>query len=231
MLIPGFEQPGVVFDAVLHAGTAGAVLWYERRNIGAWFGSSAGRRLFGVLAIGTLATLVTAFPLRLLAVAAFSKPAWVGFGLLATGLVVGATRLLSGGPHTESTISWRHAAAIGVAQGLAVFPGLSRSGVTIAASLGVGLDRSWAARFSFLLSVPVIAVVTAGQIVEGRAEMVTVGGGFVLACIVGAVAAGVTGYVVLQLVITTVSSRVFHRFAWYCIPLGLAVLLIVRGIP
>jgi undecaprenyl-diphosphatase len=229
MLIPGFEQPGVVFDAVLHAGTAGAVVWFERRKIVSWFGSSPGRRLLALLVLGTIATVVVAFPLRRFAVAAFSQPLWVGFGLVLTGVVVATTRLLPGGSRDESSTSWRQALTVGLAQGLTVFPGLSRSGVTIAASLGAGLDRGWAARFSFLLSVPVIAVVTVGQIFERQAELVTAGNGFVLACIVGALAAGITGYFALQLVITTVSSRIFHRFAWYCIPLGMLVLLLVWG--
>jgi undecaprenyl-diphosphatase len=226
MLIPGFEQPGVVFDATLHAGTAGAVLWFERRRIVNWIGSISGRRLLALLALGTIATVVVAFPLRRVAVAAFSQPLWVGFGLLLTGVIVATTRLLPGGSRDESTTTWRHALAIGLAQGLAIFPGLSRSGVTIAASLGTGLDRGWAARFSFLLSVPVIAAVTVGQIFERKAELVIAGNGFLIACTVGALAAGVTGYFALQLVIKTVSSRIFHRFAWYCIPLGLLVLVL-----
>jgi len=152
MLIPGFQQPGVVFDATLHVGTAGAVVWFERRRILSWLGSSSGRRLLALLVLGTIATVVVAFPLRRVAVAAFSQPLWVGFGLLLTGVIVATTRFLPGGSGNESTTTWRQALAIGLAQGMAVFPGLSRSGVTIAASLGTGLDRGWAARFSFLLS-------------------------------------------------------------------------------
>jgi undecaprenyl-diphosphatase len=229
MLIPGFEQPGVVFDATLHAGTACAVVWFERRTILDWIGSIEGRRMLALLALGTVATVVVAFPLRQVAVAAFSQPAWVGFWLLVTGIVVGSTRMLAGGPRDELQTTWRQALAIGLAQGVAVFPGLSRSGVTIAASLGAGLDRNWAARFSFLLSVPIIAAVTAGQIFERRTELVAAGDGFFLACVLGALVAGVTGYFALQLVIKTVSSRIFHRFSWYCIPLGLLVLALVWG--
>ncbi len=226
MLIPGFEQPGVVFDATLHVGTAGAVVWFERRRILNWFGSSPGRHLLALLILGTIATVVVAFPLRSIAVAAFSEPLWVGFGLVLTGVIVATTRFLPGGSGDESTMTWRQALAIGLAQGLAVFPGLSRSGVTIAASLGAGLDRAWAARFSFLLSVPIIATVALGQVFESRAELMIAGSGFLVACAVGALAAGITGYFALQIVIKTVSSRIFHRFAWYCIPLGLVVLIL-----
>jgi undecaprenyl-diphosphatase len=226
MLIPGFEQPGVVFDAMLHAGTAGAVVWFERRRLVSWLSSSQGGRLLGLLVLGTMATVVVAFPLRRIAEAAFSQPLWVGFGLLLTGIIVATTRFLPGGSRDEISTTWHQALAVGLAQGLAVFPGLSRSGVTITASLGAGLDRGWAARFSFLLSVPIIAAVTVGQVFEKRAEMVIAGNGFLLACTVGALAAGITGYFALQLVIKAVSSRIFHRFAWYCIPLGLLVLVL-----
>ena len=229
MLIPSFEQPGVVFDAMLHAGTACAVVWFERRRIIGWFGSDSGRRLLALLVVGTLATVVVAFPLRRVAEAAFSLPVWVGSGLLLTGVIVAVTRVLPGGAGDESSTTWRQALMIGLAQGLAVFPGLSRSGITIAASLGAGLDRGWAARFSFLLSVPVIAGVTVAQIVERKAELVIAGNGFLIACIVGALAAGITGYFAIQLVIKTVSSRIFHRFAWYCVPLGLLVLALTWG--
>jgi len=229
MLIPGFEQPGVVFDALLHLGTAMAVLCFERKRIAEWVGADSGRRLLVLLALGTVATVFVAFPLRYVAVAAFSLPAWVGFGLLLTGGVVAVTALLPGGAGDEATMTWRQALAIGLAQGVAVFPGLSRSGLTIAASLGVGLDRGWAARFSFLLSVPVILAVSAGQVLEQRAELMSVGDGFLPACLIGALAAGVTGYFALQLVIKTVSSRVFHRFSWYCIPLGVLVLALSWG--
>lgn len=229
MLIPGFEQPGVVFDAILHVGTALAVVWFERRKIVDWIGADVGRRLLALLVLGTAASILVAYPLRQIAVAAFSLPVWVGFGLLLTGGIVASTRLLSGGASGEATTTWRQALAIGLVQGVAVFPGLSRSGVTIAASLGVGLDRTWAARFSFLLSVPVIAAVSAGQVLEERAELMIAGNGFLLACLIGALAAGVTGYFALQLVIKAVSSRVFHRFSWYCIPLGILVVVLTWG--
>jgi undecaprenyl-diphosphatase len=108
-----------------------------------------------------------------------------------------------------------------------VFPGLSRSGTTIAAGLGVGLERSWAARFSFLLGVPAVAGVTVVELLSHRVELAATSGSFALACIGGAATAFIAGYIALGIVLKTVSSRVFHRFAWYCIPVGLVVLVIV----
>lgn len=229
MLIPGFAQPGVVFDAMLHVGTAGAVVWFERRQIVDWMRSVICRRLLGLFFVGCVATSVVAFPLRNTATAAFLDPSWVGVALILTGVVVGSTRLLLGGSRAEGDMTWRHAAAVGLVQGLAVFPGLSRSGLTIAAGLGCGLQRSWAARFSFLLGVPAILGATFVELLSSREALLGADLGFLLACLLGAAAAGISGYFALKVVIRTVSTRIFHRFAWYCIPLGLLVLAISWG--
>ena len=229
MLIPGFKQPGVFFDAILHTGTAFAIVWYERRRITEWFQSASGRRLLGLLFLGTAATAVVALPLRRVAEQAFERPLWVGVALIVTGLVVASTRFLPGGSVGEGETTWRQSVLVGLVQGIAIFPGLSRSGATIAAGLGGGLERSWAARFSFLLSVPAIAAVTVVEIVETQPGMAAAGSLFGLATIAGGLAAGITGYFVLQVVIKTLSSRIFHRFAWYCIPLGILVVALVLG--
>ena len=225
LLIPGFSQPGVVFDAMLHVGTAAAVVWFERRQIVKWASNAAGRRILGLLVIGTAATAVVAFPLRPTAIAAFHRPVFVGAALIVTGCVVAATRLLPGGPSGESDTAWRQAAAVGLAQGLAVFPGLSRSGVTIAVGLGNGMEREWAARFSFLLAVPVITAATVVEVAGAWEFGDGLSAAFAAACVLGSVCAGVTGYYALRVVIKTVTSNVFHRFGWYAVPLGLGVVL------
>ncbi len=229
MLIPGFEQPGVIFDVLLHAGTGFAVVWYERDQISEWLHTAVGRQILGLLLLGTVATSIVALPLRNVAEQAFERPLWVGIALIVTGLIVAATRFIPGGSVGESGTTWRQTVLVGLAQGIAIFPGLSRSGLTIAVGLGGGMQRSWAARFSFLLSVPAIAAVTVVEIVETQSGMATAGNGFGLAAIAGGLAAGITGYFALQLVIKTVSSNIFHRFAWYCIPLGILVVALVLG--
>lgn len=230
MLIPRFEQPGVLFDAMLHVGTAAAVAWFERRQILEWLGSAAWRRVLALLVVGTLATAVVGFALRDVATRAFEKPLWIGGFLVVTGCVVASTRWIGGGERGVERTTWREAIVIGSLQGLAVFPGLSRSGTTIAAGLGAGLERSWAARFSFLLSVPAVAGVTLVELFSHRHELAATSGDFVLACALGALSAAIAGYAALGIVLRTVSSRVFHRFAWYCIPLGVLVLAIVAEI-
>ncbi|HHQ47995.1 MAG TPA: undecaprenyl-diphosphate phosphatase, partial [Acidobacteria bacterium] len=194
MLMPGFHQPGVLFDAMLHMGTAAAIVVFERNRLIRWLRSPVGPRMLLLLIVGTLVTAVPGLPLRHLAEAAFGRPAWVGGGLLVTGLVVLVTRFLAGGATDEESTSWRQVAAIGLAQGLAVFPGISRSGMTIATGLGAGLERQWAARFSFLLAVPAIAGATVVELAGARGQLGSMGPGFWTACTVGAVAAGISGY-------------------------------------
>ncbi len=228
-LIPGFHQPGVVFDATLHLGTAAAVVWFERRELMAWFRTRSGLRLLALLGLGTVATALPAFPLRDLAEAAFSRPGWIGAFLVVTGVVVLSTRWLAGGGTRELETGWGQAAAVGLVQGLAIFPGISRSGITIAAGLGMGLDRAWAARFSFLLAVPAIAGATVLEVAGARGELASLGPVFWGACLVGGVVAGVSGYVALTVVLRTLTARVFHRFGWYCLPLGGLVLALHLG--
>lgn len=221
-----FEQPGVVVDAMLHVGTAAAVVWYERDQIMRWLTTGPGRRLIGLLVVGTAATAVTAFPVRSAAKASFEVMWVVGLCLFLTALVVGSTRFMKGGAVTETTTGLRHAIVIGLAQGLAVFPGISRSGLTIATALGIGLDRTWAARFSFLLSVPAIAAATLVEVITERGALVGLGAGFWLSAAAGAAAAAVSGAIALTIVIRTLQSRHFHLFALYCLPLALIVLAV-----
>lgn len=228
-LIPGFHQPGVLFDAMLHLGTALAIVVFERNAVRQWLRSAAGRRMLLLLVVGTAATAVPAFPLRHLAEGAFLKPAWVGIALVVTGFVVVSTRCLSGDGSDEAGMTWRQAAVIGLAQGFAIFPGISRSGTTIAAGLGAGLERTWAARFSFVLAVPAIAGATLVEVAGARGQLAAMGSGFWLPCVLGAGAAGLSGYLALGVVLRTVTSRVFHRFGWYCIPVGVIVLLLAVG--
>jgi undecaprenyl-diphosphatase len=223
-----FEQPGVVVDAMLHVGTATAVVWHERHELVRWLSTRPGQRLLMLLVLGTLATAVTAFPARDAAKASFELLWVVGLCLLITSVVVYATRFLGGrdGGAGEETTTWKHAVIVGLAQGLAVFPGISRSGLTIATGLGAGLDRTWAARFSFLMSIPAIAGATLVEVISEREALSGLGLGFWFSACVGALAAAVSGYVALRLVIRMLQSRHFHLFALYCLPLGLVVLVV-----
>ncbi len=228
-LLPGFRQPGVAFDVVLHLGTALAVVWAERRQLVRWLSTRSGWRLLGLLALGTAATGAVGMALRAPATAAFGSPLAVGSALLVTGVVVLATRWIAGGGAGEEATGWGRAVAVGAVQGLAVFPGLSRSGTTIATGLATGLERSWAARFSFLLGVPAILAASVVELAGHRGELAALGAAFWGPALAGGVAAALAGYAALRVVLATVSSRRFHRFGWYCLALGGAVVALAAG--
>ncbi len=168
VLVPwwlGWEAPGLAFDTVLHLGTLLAVLVYFWRDwwelaLGLWpRGASRNpsqRRLLMALVIGTIPAAVAGYWFEDFFAAMFERPVGVAVGLILTGfLLILAERRRRRGL-TLDQIGWFDALVIGLAQAVAIFPGISRSGITIAAGLGRGLERPAAARFSFLLSAPII---------------------------------------------------------------------------
>ena len=118
---------------------------------------------------------------------------------------------------------WWQAVLIGVAQGAAITPGISRSGATIAAGLGIGLDREQAARFSFLLSVPSILLAgawAARELLAGDVVMPSVG-----VAALGFIAAAVSGYAAIAGLLAYLRRRPLYPFAVYCAVAGLAVIV------
>ena len=129
-----------------------------------------------------------------------------------TGSLLYATRFVGEGTQEGRDLAWRNALLIGLAQGFAITPGISRSGTTIAVALFLGTSRDFAARFSFLLSIPAIlgAVLLQASELDANAQVDW------SALAIGAAAAAITGYVALKLLIRLVRSGDFSRFAWYC---------------
>lgn len=131
-------------------------------------------------------------------------------------LVVGS---LPGGSKKVKASSYKDAAVIGVAQGLAVLPGISRSGSTISACLGLGFDRNFAVKYSFIASLPAII---GANILELRhlGEALNSGDNF-LYYIIGMLVAGVVGYICIRVMMYVVSEKKFSYFAYYCAIVGI----------
>jgi undecaprenyl-diphosphatase len=120
---------------------------------------------------------------------------------------------------TEKEVSYAHAIIIGVAQAIAILPGISRSGATISTSVLLGIDRARAARFSFLMVVPLIFGKMAKDLLSGEAlteTSVSVG-----VYIAGFVAAFITGLAACKLMISIVKRSQLKYFAYYCFAVGL----------
>jgi undecaprenyl-diphosphatase len=143
--------------------------------------------------------------------AAFENLGTIAVCFAVTGAVLTSTRFV---PHRELSITPVIALAIGVIQGAAIFPGISRSGVTISLALLLGIAHRQAVTFSFLLSVPAVLGAAALSALELRAEPISSGVlfanmGFATLC------AGAIGYVCIGLVHRATEDRWWHRFAWY----------------
>jgi undecaprenyl-diphosphatase len=108
-------------------------------------------------------------------------------------------------------IRWRDAIILGIAQGLAITPGISRSGTTITVALLLGIEREAAARFSFLMSVPAIL-----GAVTLKASEASFSGMDPAQLGVGAIAAMISGYFALIMLVHVVKNGTFQHFAWYC---------------
>jgi undecaprenyl-diphosphatase len=229
-LMPGFSQPGLVFDVALHLGTVLAILAFEWQKILEVVRERYLIRLGAQLVLAMIATSVLALPLRRWAEDSIRYPLLIAAGFVVTAALLIAVRSRKGqidGPR----MTWSASAFVGLAQGIVVLlPGMSRSGTTIAAGLGAGLQRRWAADFSFLLSVPAIL---GAAVVEGwshRAEL-AVARNFVAPVVAGTLTAALVGFAALVLVRRLVQQGRLHLFAFYLLPLAvLTVVLNLLGV-
>lgn len=176
-------------------------------------------RLGVLLLIGTFPTGLVGVLFKSQLEALFDLPPVAYSMLLVTAALLVGTRLTRAGGRTDDEMTWRDALVIGTVQGLAIIPGISRSGSTIAAALFLGLDRELAARYSFLLSVPAIfgALLLKLRDVGSVASRSLDGG----ALVCGFLAALITGYFALIALLPLVKRGRLHWFALYLVPVAL----------
>jgi len=247
ILIPrllGWQDPFIdsaAFDVMLHMGTLLALLAYFWRDLirllVAWLGSLRDRRI-GADPDRRLAWLlvVSVVPAALLGAALegfFERTFRDQYAWIALFILVGAGLLWLGERRGQRTrgldrMVWRDAAMIGVAQALALFPGVSRSGITIAAGLLLGLEREAAARFSFLMAVPVIA--GAGLFKARNLVGQDLGGAQGDQLVVGIVAAAVFGFLAIALLLRFLRTNPTTVFILYRVVLAAVVVVAWLGL-
>jgi undecaprenyl-diphosphatase len=149
-LLKTFKEPPIFFDLTLHLATLFSILIYYRKKIKSYLNFNSILFLF----VGTLGTGIVAFPLKEIAKEAFSSIFAVSCFLFLTGIIL---FFASGVKEGNKKLDLKTAFLIGLFQGFAVFPGLSRSGTTISLGLFLGLPSAVACEFSFILSIPAIA--------------------------------------------------------------------------
>ena len=167
-VLTDWEDQGLAFDVALHLGSLGAVLIYFRgeliRMTQSWTRSLATRqldsdaRLAWAVILGTIPVGLAALAFKDVIESVLRSPLYLAAGLIVFGLLLGWADWRHRGRRELLSLNWKDVALIGMAQAIALFPGTSRSGITMTAALLLGLSRDAAARFSFLLSIPVIVL-------------------------------------------------------------------------
>lgn len=238
ILVPwllGWQDPGLTYDVALHAGTLVAVLAYFARD---WLGmlralvggASAhsgrdDRRLLGLIALATLPAGLAGYFLESYAETAFRAPVLVAAALIAVALLMWVADRRPALARSLDAVEVNDAVTIGLAQAVAIVPGTSRAGITIAAGLFRNLTRESAARFSFMLATPVIGGATLLKGVEVWQQGFPAGSSAADFAVSFAVSAGV-GYAAIAFLLRYLQVRTLKIFVAYRLVLGGIILLI-----
>jgi len=225
--ILGVKQPGVSFEVVVHLGSLLAVLIFFRQPILGMIHSLFNRQLkseratIWYLVVGTIPAAVLGLLLEDYFEAAFSRPFYSALALLVTGGILLSTRWAA---NRRRPLSWRNALGIGLAQALAILPGISRSGSTISAGLHAGVEPSRAAEFSFLLAIPAIG---GAAVLKGH-ELLNLPSELAGPYLAAAVVSFLTSLLAVYLVLAAVRRGRFEYFAYYCFAAGAVGLYLFR---
>lgn len=226
----------VFFDIMLHLGTLVAVLIYFRKDV--WeilkallvacknrdFSEHKAKLAIYIIA-GTLVTIALALPFNDFAEHLVYHPALVGGLLIGTGIVLFFSEYLSKKrKDTSAKVNLKQALWIGLAQGVAVLPGFSRSGWTMATGLFMGLNRETAAKYSFLLSIPIIlgASMVYPLVKIDVAEAVKYNWS---AICIGTIVSGIVGYLCIKYFMKFISKFSLNVFGYYCVIMGVFTLI------
>ena len=236
----GLAEPATLFDIMLHVGTLLAVvIVYRARLLGILdalgqvlmrrtpLREAPDARLFLYLLLAMVPTGVIGLLLGDTLEHWAHDLTFVGGALLVNGgILIGLGKLnrhRAGQGRGLDALRPTDALLIGTSQGLGIFRGISRSGVTITAGLGAGLSQEAAASFSFLVSIPAILAALVLKVSEGQLQGIPVD-----ALIVGTVTSALVGVVALKWLLKLLERGQLHHFAWYCLVLG--SLAIVHGV-
>jgi undecaprenyl-diphosphatase len=235
ILVPAFtnwEDQGLAFDVALHLGSLSAVLVFFRRDILAmthsWTRSlftrqlDADAKLAWAVLFGTIPVGLAGLAFQDVVEDVLRSPLYLAAGMIVFGLALGWADWKHRGTRTERQLNWQDVLLIGVAQAIALFPGTSRSGITITAALFLGLSREAAARFSFLLSIPVILIACGLLSIELLNSDTPVDW---TAMAAGVVLSGISAYLCIYYFLAFIQRMGMQPFVIYRIALG--VLLIV----
>lgn len=212
--MPNFDQPGVLFDVVLHAGTLIAVFIYFRKTL-----FKLSKKYLYLLFLGTIPAILFGLTFKTTIEGFFINIELVGFALLITALLNLMTDYLKS---KKQRISPKKAIIIGIAQALAIVPGISRSGSTIFIASKLGVDKEKAAEFSFILSIPAIVGANILQFYSYGPKI----GGDIWTYLTGFMAALIAGYFAIGVAIKLLLNKRFRIFAYWAFVAGTVILIV-----
>lgn len=242
----GWKDPGLAFDVALHFGTLLALASYFARTWVRVFGLAVGRqvlephpdhpdrdlyaapRLLWFLAASTLPAAVAGLALQGMIEAHLRNPVVIGWMLVAVGIVIWWAERRGRLQQGLDGLPFGGAMLIGCAQALALVPGTSRAGITIAAGLFLGLTRQAAARFSFLLAMPVVlgAAVKTGADLLGTVQPASTE---LVPLAVGVAVSAVAGYGVIAVFLRYLQTSTMAPFIYYRVAFGIIVLVLASA--
>ncbi|RXI96729.1 undecaprenyl-diphosphate phosphatase [Anaerobacillus alkaliphilus] len=219
----GLQEAGLLLDTMLHLGTLVAVLYFYREEFIKII-KNPFHKLSLLLLVGTLPAVVVGLTFKDYFEEISKTGVTIGWEFLLTGAVLWFADSIKEGRKRMDQINWKDALFIGSFQAAAIFPAISRSGLTIAAGLFRKLDRETAAYFSFLLSTPAIA----GAVVLQTTEVIQVGREDISlsALMIGILASAIFGYIAVKWMINYLKKHSLKTFAVYVWVLGITVLVL-----
>ena len=228
----GLKEPQLAFDIFLHFGTLVSIAIFFHKDIINLFVDLRGptsevpppRSTLVYLIIASIPTAIIGFLFKDAVEDLFGMPKLVGAMLLVTGVWLFFASRRSKKIKQPSNLNFLNSIVIGIAQGIAVVPGISRSGATIGAGLATGLEREAAFKFSFLLAIPAVA---GACILKAHKITTIVAKGEAFVFLAGGIAAAITGIVTLRALLGLVKNNKLSLFGIYCILAGILVIILL----
>ncbi len=223
-----WTDPGLTFDVALHVGTLVAVIiyfwrdWWQLIIKGFTDVRSAKGRLFWYLVVATVPGAIAGFLLEKKAETLFRSPLLIAIMLILMGIFLYWADHRSSKNIEMNNITFRTSLLIGISQALAIIPGVSRSGITMTTGLLMGLTREGAARFSFLLSTPIIF----GAAMVKLPGVISDPSAITVDFTIGMAVSFITGIASIGFLLRYVQTKDFLPFVWYRFILGAAVIII-----
>ncbi len=220
----GIEIPGNAFEVVTHLGTllsVFCVFWKDIIALVTSIRNNESQKYISFIVVGTLPAIIVGLSGKTTIANIFDSVQLVSGALIFTGLVLFLSQRLKTG---SKSISMKNGIIIGLAQALAIIPGISRSGMTITTAMAMGVSGKEAAKFSFLLAIPAISGAGLLTALDTSFSSISIPFMFLFAAFFSAF---IVGFISLKWLLGLLESGRFHLFGYYCIFVGLLTMIVM----